>query len=120
MGHRTNRERSQRAKLNKGKPYEQTPAPFKIRTEDVITRGAVDQVASQAVGVLRPAHYGGKDDPFEAIKVIEAWGLGFNLGNAVKYISRAGKKDPAKLVEDLMKARTYIDFEIERQARVTK
>jgi hypothetical protein len=58
-----------------------------------------------------PAHYGG-DTTYEAIKVIEAWELGFRLGNAIKYISRAGKKDPAKLVEDLEKARWYLDREI--------
>jgi hypothetical protein len=34
----------------------------------------------------------GDSNPYEAIKVIEAWDLDFNLGNAVKYISRAGKK----------------------------
>lgn len=39
-------------------------------------------------------------------------GLAFNLGNAVKYISRAGKKDPAKALEDLRKARFYLDYEI--------
>jgi hypothetical protein len=42
--------------------------------------------------VSHPAHYGG-DAPYEAIKVIEAWELGFHLGNTVKYICRAGKKD---------------------------
>ena len=56
-----------------------------------------------------PAHYGGADDPYEAIKVIEAWGLGFELGNAVKYISRAGKKPGTFAVTDLEKARWYID-----------
>ena len=55
-----------------------------------------------------PDHYGGKDNPYEAIKVIEAWGLDFCLGNTLKYISRAGKKDPTKLVEDLKKARWYL------------
>jgi hypothetical protein len=60
--------------------------------------------------VNHPAHYGGADNPYEAIKVIEAWGLGFNLGNAVKYISRAGKKDAALV--DLKKARWYLDREI--------
>jgi hypothetical protein len=46
--------------------------------------------------VNHPSHYGGADNPYEAIKVIEAWSLGFCLGNAIKYISRAGKKaDPA-------------------------
>lgn len=62
--------------------------------------------------VNHPQHYGGADNPYEAIKVIEAWGLGFNLGNAVKYISRAGKKDAARLAEDLKKARWYLDREI--------
>jgi phosphatidylserine/phosphatidylglycerophosphate/cardiolipin synthase-like enzyme len=62
--------------------------------------------------VNHPPHYGGADNPYEAIKVIEAWGLGFCLGNAVKYISRAGKKtDPA--LQDLKKARWYIDREIQ-------
>jgi hypothetical protein len=60
--------------------------------------------------VDHPKHYGGKDNPYEAIKVIEAWGLGFCLGNTVKYISRAGKK--GDLVEDLEKARWYLDREI--------
>lgn len=46
--------------------------------------------------VNHPSHYGGEDNPYEAIKVIEAWNLGFCLGNAVKYISRAGKKDKSK------------------------
>jgi hypothetical protein len=45
-----------------------------------------------AEAVNHPAHYGGADNPYEAIKVIEAWSLGFCLGNTVKYISRAGKK----------------------------
>jgi len=62
--------------------------------------------------VNHPQHYGGADNPYEAIKVIEAWDLGFNLGNTVKYISRAGKKDAAKLAEDLKKARWYLDREI--------
>lgn len=62
--------------------------------------------------VDHPAHYGGADNPYEAIKVIEAWGLGFCLGNAVKYIARAGKK--AATVQDLKKARWYLDHEIKK------
>lgn len=62
--------------------------------------------------VDHPAHYGG-DTAYESIKVIEAWGLGFSLGNAVKYISRAGKKDPAAEVEDLRKAAWYLNRRIE-------
>jgi hypothetical protein len=62
--------------------------------------------------VDHPAHYGGADNPYEAIKVIEAWGLNFNLGNTVKYISRAGKK--GDIVEDLKKAQWYLDREISK------
>lgn len=63
--------------------------------------------------VNHPSHYGG-DTTYEAIKVIEAWGLGFCLGNAVKYISRAGKKNTLKTVEDLKKAVWYIEREIKK------
>jgi hypothetical protein len=66
--------------------------------------------------VNHPAHYGGEDNPYEAIKVVEAWSLGFCLGNVVKYVSRAGKKgDP---LEDLKKARWYLDREIENLERI--
>lgn len=63
--------------------------------------------------VNNPKHYGGSDNTYEAIKVIEAWQLGFNLGNAIKYIARAGKKDAAKGIEDLQKAEWYIKRQIE-------
>lgn len=63
--------------------------------------------------VNRPAHYTFTDDPaYEPIKVIEAWALGFCLGNTVKYVARAGRKDAAKEVEDLRKARWYLDRRI--------
>jgi len=58
--------------------------------------------------VNHPAHYGGEDNPYETIKVIDAWDLNFYTGNAVKYISRAGKKDPATMIEDLDKAIWYL------------
>ena len=61
--------------------------------------------------VHHPAHYGG-DTTYEAIKVIEHWALGFHLGNAVKYIARAGKKGAS--VQDLEKARWYLDRHIAR------
>ena len=62
--------------------------------------------------VNHPEHYGGKKNLYEAIKVIEAWDLNFNLGNVVKYISRAGKKDNIK--QDLEKALWYLKREIEK------
>jgi len=61
--------------------------------------------------VDHPDHYR-KDSGYEAIDVIEAWRLNFNLGNVLKYLSRVGIKDPSKLIEDLEKARWYIDREI--------
>jgi len=66
-----------------------------------------------------PEHYGGKQNPYEAIKVIEAWDLGFSLGNTVKYISRAGKKDPSKKIEDLEKAKWYLEREIKNLQALT-
>lgn len=62
--------------------------------------------------VNHPAHYVGDNPIYEAIKVIRAWKLGFSLGNAIKYICRAGAKNPAKRVEDLRKAAWYLAEEI--------
>lgn len=63
--------------------------------------------------VNHPKHYGGGDNPYEAIKVIDAWELGFCLGNTIKYISRAGKKGEDKMIQDLEKAKWYLDRQIE-------
>lgn len=76
--------------------------------EDRETCLALLDAKRQDAAVDHPDHYGGADNPYEAIKVIEAWGLGFCLGNTVKYISRAGRKNPEKLVEDLRKAEFYL------------
>lgn len=64
--------------------------------------------------VHHPEHYGG-DVLYEAIKVISAWKLNFTLGSAVKYICRAGKKIGADELEDLRKARWYLDWEIKQR-----
>ena len=62
-----------------------------------------------------PKHYNmGK---YEPIDVIEDWELGFNLGNTLKYINRAGHKDKDKVIEDLKKARWYLDREIDREIK---
>ena len=63
--------------------------------------------------VNNPEHYGGATNPYEAIKVIENWDLGFHLGNTVKYISRAGKKETDKELQDLKKAAWYLQRRIE-------
>lgn len=62
--------------------------------------------------IEHPSHYGG-DTTYEVIKVIEAWELDFHLGNTVKYVVRAGKKDPNKEVEDLQKAAFYLNRKID-------
>lgn len=56
-----------------------------------------------------PAHYA-EGRSYEPIDVIEDWELGYHLGNALKYISRAGRKQ--NQLEDLKKARWYLDREI--------
>lgn len=66
----------------------------------------------EAESVNHPQHYGGAENTYEAIKVIEAWELDFHLGNVIKYISRAGKKGQKK--EDLEKALWYLKRIIER------
>lgn len=61
--------------------------------------------------VNHPAHY--TDGKIEVIEYIEDKKLGYCLGNAVKYISRAGKKNPDKEIEDLQKAAWYINRRIQ-------
>lgn len=58
---------------------------------------------------ISPEHY--KRLSPEPKDVIRSWGLNFNLGSAVKYISRAGYKD--EIIQDLKKAQQFIQFEID-------
>ena len=60
--------------------------------------------------INHPKRYG--NDTYEPIKVIEAWALGFHLGNVIKYIGRLGKKD--EILQELKKARWYLNREIKR------
>jgi hypothetical protein len=61
--------------------------------------------------VNNPTHY--HPGTYEAIKVINAWGLGFSLGNVLKYISRAGRKNGSSELEDLKKAQWYLNSAIQ-------
>lgn len=61
--------------------------------------------------IAHPDHYC-KGRKYEPKDVIRDWELNFNLGNTVKYISRCGRKENNSLLQDLRKARQYLDFEI--------
>ena len=75
---------------------------------DLVQQAAEGNMSKEMVN--HPDHYGGEDNPYEAIKVIEAWGLGFNTGNCIKYIARA--KHKGKELEDLRKSLWYLNREI--------
>lgn len=60
---------------------------------------------------VNPRHYADLGD-YSAVHVVNRWQLGYNLGQTVKYIQRAGHKPSSPRIEDLRKARWYLDFEI--------
>ena len=82
-----------------------------IDTLDTLKKSGVTKMNNEMVN--HPHHYGGEDNLYEAIKVIEAWELDFHLGNTVKYISRAGKKGTDKELQDLKKALWYLQRKID-------
>ena len=92
------------------KTWEDLPAAVRVKAGQIKVCREEDKPNS----LNHPSYYGG-DSPYEVVKVIWAWELSFTLGNVVKYVARAGKKDPSKEIEDLKKARTYLDREIERK-----
>jgi hypothetical protein len=74
---------------------------------------AVDEVEKKATTDLvnHPPHY--KSGGIETIDFIEAKDLNYRLGNVIKYVSRCGKKVDSDPLEDLRKARWYLDREIQ-------
>lgn len=62
--------------------------------------------------VNHPKHYCDNPSGIECIQVVRH--CNFNIGNAIKYLWRHGKKDKEKTIEDLKKAKFYIDDEIKR------
>jgi len=75
-------------------------------------------VASRIIIVndsTRPNHYGGAGTTYEVFNVLEAWGIDkdFYLGNVIKYVARAGKKNKSKEKEDLQKALVYLQRRID-------
>lgn len=86
---------------------------YRILSDSISLNQVKDETPNDPVN--HPSHYGG-DETYEVIKVLHAWqrmfGLGFDLLTAIKYIPRAGKKDPAKEIEDLEKSQWYINERI--------
>ena len=62
--------------------------------------------------VNHPLHYGGADNPYEAIKVIEAWEADFNIGTTLRYLCRCGKKTIGGSAEEmrLEDLKKYVDI----------
>lgn len=99
--------------------FESSDTVYRIASVQAFRENLLSLLANRPADIAsspkvdHPAHYGGKNNPYEAIKVIRAWKLGFALGNAIKYIARAGKKSGESAIDDLRKARWYLDNEIE-------
>lgn len=91
--------------------YLRTCGVYKVPMDE--RQNAIDSRAEAAAKndkISHPSHYisGRKYEPKD---VIRDWGLNFNLGSAVKYISRAGRKDD--IIQDLKKAQQFLQFEID-------
>lgn len=84
---------------------------FRLHNLELLEGHVIPDKPEVNEAVVHPSHYGG-DTVYEVIKVIEAWGLGFVLGNVVKYVARAGKKSSDTELQDLEKARNYLDRRI--------
>lgn len=74
----------------------------------------LNKFTSKEDAVRHPAHY--NQGKYEVIDVINDWKLDFNLGNVIKYVARADYKHNA--IEDLEKARYYLDYEINRRKNI--
>lgn len=73
----------------------------------MLKKDNINNKSNKNSNVNHPQHY--NDGKIEVIDFIEDKKLGFHLGNAIKYISRAGKKEPNKVIEDIQKAIWYLE-----------
>ena len=65
--------------------------------------------------VVHPTYYNAGEPAFEAWNYIKAHDLDFDLGNVIKYVTRAGKKDNASKLKDLKKAKQYLQHAIDHE-----
>lgn len=98
---------------------------YELKDDAIVIKERADRFEHAVLGeertmssdnVSHPPYYAiGWSNGAEVIDIAEH--LSFCAGNVVKYVCRAGRKDPDKYVEDLEKARWYLDREIARVAR---
>ena len=91
---------------------------YKYNTKDPISGKLCDDWKNRIVDLEdspRPDYYGGKNNTYEVFNVLEAWKLDkdFYLGNVIKYVARAGKKNKSTEKEDLQKALVYLQRRID-------
>lgn len=105
--------------INKLKKLLETPSELELSKFDITFNNAIKRAIHLAEYLdeqhssnsSTPPHYQGTTQP---IDLINAQDLNFNLGNVVKYVCRAGKKEGENTLSDLEKAKDYLNFEIER------
>ena len=99
---------------NKEPTYKKFSKTFNSQEDDSEVldkpRMEVDELAVRDDLISHPEHY--RPGVYEAINVIRAWELNFAMGNALKYICRAGRKNPETEIEDLRKAIFYLQSQI--------
>jgi hypothetical protein len=74
-------------------------------------RFEVNMAEEKKEQVNHPKHY--NHGKFEVIDVIEDWEVDFHIGNVIKYVSRAGRKNDDTEIQDLKKALWYLQRKID-------
>ncbi len=95
--------------LEKDKAQDKEPVS---ETKIPVNKGA--EKAPERMKSKKSGYYASVDGEMDAQDLITKFNLNWNRGNIIKYVIRAGKKDPSKEIDDLLKAQQYISFEIDR------
>ena len=101
--------------LENGKVWRIDPEAKVKRLDKVYPTSTTPNKARESVDLdpIKPRYY--NDTKITPFDVIDDWSLNFYLGNTIKYIKRAGKKDGNSRIQDLKKVREYIDHEIKAE-----
>lgn len=95
--------------LEKNKAQDKEPV-----SETKIPVNKEEKKEAECVKPKKTGYYASVDGEMDAQDLITKFNLNWNRGNIIKYVIRAGRKDPAKEMDDLLKAQQYISFEIDR------